>query len=331
MNEARVRAGLLRWYDKNRRKMPWREKTGPYRTWISEIMLQQTQVATVIPYFNRFLKKFPNVRRLAQAPESDVLRMWAGLGYYSRAKNLKRAAEKIVSELNGRFPEDIEGLLQLPGVGPYTAAAVASIAFGKPRELVDGNVARVLARLFALRGNIKSPEVEKRLWETAGRLLDRKRPGDWNQALMEQGALICLPLPDVPKCDRCAVASDCRGLRLGIQETLPETPEKRTPVKLDWTALEITKNSLQLLWRRGEKEKFLRGHWGLPEARHLRSLKPGAALRTISHSITHHRITLRVRKAPAPFGPLPKEAKWVSKRELKRYLVSSLWRKATKK
>jgi A/G-specific adenine glycosylase len=330
MNDTAIRRKLLRWYDKNRRTMPWREHSSAYRTWISEIMLQQTQVATVIPYFERFVKKFKNVEQLAHAKEADVLRLWAGLGYYSRARNLKRAAETIVKDLDGRFPEDIDGLRKLPGIGPYTAAAIASIAFEKPRELVDGNVARVLTRLFGLHGNVKSPAMEKKLWATARRLIHKKRPGDWNQALMEQGALVCLPSPDTPHCNTCALREDCIGLQRGIQDELPEMPSKRPPVHLQWTGLDIGEGARQLLWLRSDKEKFLRGHWGLPESRHLRTAQPGQLIRTITHSITHHRITLSVRKAKAPAGPLPKEAKWVPKRELKRYLVSSLWHKAKK-
>ena len=218
LSKARRRP-LLAWYDAEKRAMPWRLSTDPYRVWVSEIMLQQTTVSTVIPYYGRFLKRFPDVAALAGADEDEVLRLWAGLGYYSRARNLHRAAQAVVSEHGGRLPGTLAGLRSLPGVGRYTAAAVASIAFGLPAELVDGNVIRVYARLFALRGDPKSPALQAKVWALAAEHLDHRRPGDWNQALMELGATVCSPVG--PECGRCPLAEDCLARRRGLQDSIP--------------------------------------------------------------------------------------------------------------
>lgn len=328
MNSSELHRDLLTWYDAHRRRMPWREKTSPYRTWISEIMLQQTQVATVIPYFHRFVKTFPDIRSLARANEEKVLRHWAGLGYYSRARNLRRAAIEMCDRFAGRIPETLEDLKSLPGIGPYTAAAISSIAYGHPHELVDGNVSRVFARLFAERGNVKALSVDKRMWKHAAGLIHRHRPGDWNQAVMELGALICLPLPDSPRCGECPIKKHCLAKRANIQEKLPHMPIQRKPIHLSWTSLDIRKDGKRLLWKRDDNERFLRGHWGLPETRHLKNILASNHLRTVKHSITHHRISLEIRSAPPPTGTLPPQARWVTERTLPRYLVSSLWRKA---
>src|SRR3984885_2087066 len=186
-----IRRKLLEWYRKHKRDLPWRRTQDPYRIWISEVMLQQTRVAAVIPYYERFLTLFPNASALASAAEQNLLAAWAGLGYYSRARNLQKAARAIV-ELP-RFPKDYAALRQLPGVGDYTAAAVASIAFGAPHAVLEGNVLRVLSRLVAERGDIKSQVVRRSLGALAETLLDRRRPGEFNQALMELGATVCLP------------------------------------------------------------------------------------------------------------------------------------------
>jgi A/G-specific adenine glycosylase len=190
---AAIRRRLLEWYQKHKRDLPWRRTRDPYGIWISEIMLQQTRAAAVIPYYERFLALFPDAPALASAPEQDLLAAWAGLGYYARARNLQKAARLIV-ELP-RFPSDYAGLRQLPGVGDYTAAAVASIAFGKPHAVLDGNVLRVLSRMVAEQGDIKSPAVRRGLATLADKLLHRARPGEFNQALMELGATVCVPKP----------------------------------------------------------------------------------------------------------------------------------------
>src|SRR5580700_932140 len=206
-NLAGIRRRLLAWYGKHKRDLPWRRTEDPYRIWISEIMLQQTRVAAVIPYYERFLALFPDVSALASAPEQDLLAAWAGLGYYSRARNLQKAARAIV-EL-AQFPTDYAALRDLPGVGDYTAAAVASIAFGMPHAALDGNVLRVLSRVAAERGDIKSQVVRRRLGALADTLLDRRRPGEFNQAMMELGATVCLPKQ--PMCVRCPIQLHCQG------------------------------------------------------------------------------------------------------------------------
>lgn len=324
---SKFRESALSWYGKNRRRLPWREKPSPYRTWVSEIMLQQTQVATVIPYFERFLKRFPDISSLAKAREEEVLSLWAGLGYYSRGRNLLRAARKVSAEFGGRLPETLESLKQLPGVGRYTAAAVASIAFGRPHAVLDGNVARVLSRLFALRGEIKSAGMQKKLWALAEACLKKSAPGDWNQAMMELGALVCLPQPEEPRCPACPLVRFCAARRAGLENTLPRAAARKAPVELSWTAYLVERKGKVLLWKRGAAERFLPGHWGLPEARHLPAALAGEPLRTIRHSITHHKIALRVLKAAAP-EKLPKGARWTPRSELNNLLVSSLWKKA---
>ncbi|MBI5597154.1 MAG: A/G-specific adenine glycosylase [Elusimicrobia bacterium] len=324
MSDAALRRRLLAWYDAHRRPLPWRSSKDPYRVWLSEIMLQQTTVAAVIPYYERFLSRFPDVRALASADEDEVLRLWAGLGYYSRARNLLAAAREVARR-GGAFPEDPEGLRALPGVGRYTAGAVASIAFSKKTPLVDGNVARVFARLFAMRGDPKSPAFQKRAWARADALVDARRPGDWNQALMELGATVCLPA--LPSCPSCPLAPACRAKALGLQESLPRQTERKAPVPLRWTALVVRDGGRLLLWRRDAHERLLPGHWGLPEARHLPGTAPGRLLGRLTHSITHHRISVSIHEAERP-ARLPPAARWTTPREAREMLVSSLWRKA---
>jgi len=319
-----LQRALLAWYDAHKRSMPWRDRVTPYRTWVSEIMLQQTTVAAATPYFGRFIARFPTVESLAAASEEDVLKQWAGLGYYSRARNLRKAAQKIVAEHGGRFPSDFDVILDLPGVGRYTAGAIASIAFGKPYPVLDGNVARVFARLFGIFDDVKAAATQKALWAQAESLVDEERPGDWNQALMELGATICLP--ESPRCGECPLAERCAARARGVQDELPNTGKRRAPVDLAWTCLWIEDAGRVLLWRRSERERFLRGHWALPEARHLRA-RPGELLKTVRHTITHHRITVEVRRAQAPRA-LPPAAEWVESGRLKERLVSSLWLKS---
>ncbi len=224
------RRQLLDWFRQFQRDLPWRRTKDPYRIWISEIMLQQTRVATVIPYYERFLARFPDVRALAVAPEEDVLRLWSGLGYYSRARNLQKAAKQIVVRHGGEFPREEDAVLALPGIGSYTAAAILSIAFGAKQAVLDGNVARVLARLGALRGDARESRQWKSLQEMASRFLDSKSPGDWNQAMMELGAVVCTPR--APQCLLCPVAKFCRARKLGEPESFPEKRKKREAVQI---------------------------------------------------------------------------------------------------
>src|ERR1035438_6680659 len=193
------RRDLLHWYRRHHRQLPWRATRDPYRIWVSEIMLQQTRVETVLPYYARWLRAFPTVHALAQAKDDRVLKLWEGLGYYSRARNLHRAARIVVREYDGKLPRTANGLRQLPGIGRYTAGAIASIAFGERVPLVDGNVARVFARIFAITTNVKAPRTMDKLWQLAEQLIPDRDPGDFNQALMELGALVCTPKN--PRCD----------------------------------------------------------------------------------------------------------------------------------
>ncbi len=231
---AEIRKRLLSWFRKYRRELPWRLNKDPYRIWVSEIMLQQTRVAAVIPYYERFLERFPDIRALAEAPEEEVLRLWSGLGYYSRARNLKRAARQIVTAHEGEFPRTAVEALALPGIGSYTAAAILSIAFGAKHGVLDGNVARVLARLDAIRGDLRENGRWRSLQQSADALLDLKSPSDWNEAMMELGAMICTPRS--PQCLLCPVAEFCRARQLGLTEVIPEKRKKGATVEITLAA-----------------------------------------------------------------------------------------------
>ena len=227
---ATFRKQLLTWFRQFQRDLPWRRTKDPYRIWISEIMLQQTRVAAVIPYYERFLARFPNVRALAEAPQQEVLRLWSGLGYYSRARNLQKAAQQIVAQHGGEFPSEEEAVLALSGIGPYTGAAILSIAFGAKHAVLDGNVARVLARLGAIRGDLRESRRWRSLQSTAQEFLDPIAPGDWNQAMMELGAVVCTPRS--PQCLLCPVAKFCRARQSGDPESFPEMRKKRDAVQI---------------------------------------------------------------------------------------------------
>ena len=212
---------LLDWYDQNARDLPWRLEKDPYKIWLSEIMLQQTRADTVIRYYLTFLERFPTVNALAGADAVEVLKLWEGLGYYSRARNLLKAAKQVAE--SGGFPRDVKGLQKLPGVGEYTAGAIASIAFGLPEPAIDGNQIRVLSRAFGVRVNAASPEGKRALREAALSQIPPERPGDFNQAMMGLGALICTPRPN---CETCPVRDECDALRAGDAQTLPVLPPK---------------------------------------------------------------------------------------------------------
>jgi A/G-specific adenine glycosylase len=219
------RQELLAWFRQYQRELPWRRSKDPYRIWLSEIMLQQTRVAAVIPYYQRFLRRFPDIHTLAAVPQEEVLRLWSGLGYYSRARNLQRAAQEIVARHGGVFPRAEKDALGLPGIGSYTAAAILSIAYGAKHAVLDGNVARVLARLFAVQGDLRDAERWRSLQESANALLDPESPGDWNQAVMELGATLCTP--QSPQCLLCPVAQFCQARQLGLADLLPARRKKR--------------------------------------------------------------------------------------------------------
>lgn len=232
---SRFRKNLLSWFAQFQRDLPWRRTKDPYRVWLSEIMLQQTRVTAVIPYYERFLEHFPDVKALAEAGEEEVLRLWGGLGYYSRARNLQKAARQIVAEHNAHFPDSGEKALTLPGIGPYTAAAILSIAYGKKLAVLDGNVARVIARLGAIRGDLRAGSRWEKLQETADHLLAPHAPGDWNQAMMELGATLCTPR--APQCLLCPVNEFCEGRKLGLADVIPEKRRKRLTVEITLASL----------------------------------------------------------------------------------------------
>lgn len=222
---------LLNWYDAHRRDLPWRFTRDPYRIWLSEIMLQQTRAETVRAYYSRFLDLFPTVEALAGAPQEQVLKAWEGLGYYSRARNLHRAAQAVVQEHGGRFPDSVEGLLKLPGVGPYTAGAIASIAFGRPAPAVDGNVYRVASRYFGVRRDIGDPAAQREIRALVQAALPQDRPGDFNQAVMDLGSALCIPLR--PRCDQCPLSDSCDAYAEGDADVLPIHEKKSPPRRVE--------------------------------------------------------------------------------------------------
>ncbi|HEV2689448.1 MAG TPA: A/G-specific adenine glycosylase [Bryobacteraceae bacterium] len=261
---------LLAWYDQHARRLPWREDRDPYRVWVSEIMLQQTRVAAVLEHYRRFLKKFPTVRKLAAARESSVLAAWSGLGYYRRARMLHAAAKRVVKRYQAEFPPNSEGLRQLPGIGRYTAAAIASIAYDEPVAAVDGNVERVLERMSGKR------LTGEQTWNTANHLLDPARSGDFNQAMMELGATICLPRQ--PQCLLCPVSEFCaaRG-ELEAKEARPQQRKRKIFFGL------ARRSGHVLLVQRDKKESLMPGMWELPQ---LRSRASAKRLLSLRHSIT---------------------------------------------
>jgi len=252
---------LMKWYQKNKREMPWRGSENPYSIWISEIMLQQTQVETVRPYFERFIEKFPTVTALAKADQQTVLKLWEGLGYYSRARNLHQAAKLIDSEYNGRLPESFDELLKIPGFGPYTSAAVASIAFHQSVPVIDGNVFRVFARLTEMSLEISKPQTRKHVFENLEKVIPKKSPGNFNQAIMELGAIICKPKN--PKCFECPVKEYCSAFQnektglYPVKKKAPERPHKQIAVGI------VEKNGMVLIAKRRENQ-MLGGLWEFP-------------------------------------------------------------------
>ena len=312
-----LRVRLLEWYDRNKRDLPWRRTRDAYAIWLSEVMLQQTQVATVIPYWQRFLTRFPTVEALAAAPLDDVLAAWKGLGYYSRARNLHRAAQEIVSRFGGRLPSTADELLTLPGFGRYTAGAVASIAFGEQAPLVDGNVARVLSRLFEVEGLPGDRAREAQLWTLATGLVRGERPGDFNQALMEHGATVCRP--ESPLCLLCPVRGACGAFRHGRVDELPPARVRATPRRLT-LALAVWPHEDTLLFARRAQKGLFAGLWELPaaevqpeasDADAAASLSKAlgieltakATLGTVRRQLTHRALTLRLLRVCGPQRP----------------------------
>ncbi len=305
--------------------MPWRETSDPYRIWVSEVMLQQTQVATATPYYERFVARFPDVEALARADRGGVLALWSGLGYYQRARHLHEAAGIVVREHGGRVPSDPRAFAALPGVGRYTLGAVLSMGFGLPWPVLDGNVARVLARLMAQPLAVKRPVDARQLWALAEGLLPRARggpggsggPGEWNQALMELGALVCTPR--APRCEICPLRTHCRARALGVQDSLPPVVARRSPMRVRRAVACVRHRGRLLVVKR--EGAHLNGLWEPPGVELERGEDAGAALaerlkplgvraRLVDsgardrHTITHHDITVEVwegkLREPAP-------------------------------
>ncbi len=337
---------LLDWYRANKRDLPWRRTTDPYRIWISETLLQQTQVTTVIPYYERFLAHFPTVQALAAAPLDDVLKTWEGAGYYARARNLHRAAKEIVEQYGGKLPDTVDELLKLPGIGRYTAGAIASIAFSRDAPILDGNVIRVLCRYFGIREDIRDNSTRDELWELSTELVPHGEASDFNQALMDHGATICTPRK--PRCLLCPVMRGCVARQEGIQEQLP-VKRKKKPNPHYIIGVGIIWKRGSILIQQRKPEGLLGGLWEFPGGK----LEPGESLSdcvhrevkeelgievkvgeefaAVDHGYTHFSITMHAFSCEYLSGrPRPVSAtayKWVKPGELEKYAFPAANRK----
>lgn len=339
---------LLPWFDENARDLPWRRTVDPYAIWVSEIMLQQTQVGTVIPYWERWMRALPDIRSLANAKPEKIHKLWEGLGYYTRVRNMQRAAQQVIEEHGGVFPSAYEQVLALPGVGRYTAGAICSIAFNQPTPILDGNVIRVLSRVFMVRGDAREKRVNARLWAIAADLVQtaerEHRPGAnrcsrLNQSLMELGALICTPR--TPACPRCPLSALCQARRRGRVAEFPQ-PRKRPQTEHHHAAAFVVRNGDNFLVRQ-RPAGTANGHlWEFPGgnlngadvatlARSILKVRPGGMshLLTVKHSITRFRITLDAWELHFNNGRLPvlPAGAWVTRTELDRLALPSAHRK----
>ncbi len=330
-----LRAGLLRWYHRNRRDLPWRRAGDAYAVWVSEVMLQQTRVATVLPYYERFMTRFPDVAGLARAEEEQVLAVWSGLGYYRRARALREGAIAVMERHGGRVPGDPEALRALPGIGRYTAGAIASIGFDRAEPVLDGNVRRVLSRIFA-------EERDARLWEIAGQLVRGRRPGDLNQALMELGALVCTPR--TPSCSACPAAKHCAALASGDPAGYPRPRPRPAAVEVR-VAVAVCRRAGRILLERPVEGNPFRGRWDLPavevkgeeagpalerslEARGLAVATRGPVGRT-RHGILNRRLLLTIMSCSLRRGRVAgtDAFRWADPRALDEVAVSGATRK----
>lgn len=345
------RQRLLTWYGKHARDLPWRQAEGlandPYCVWVSEVMLQQTQVETVRSYFKRFLEAFPTVADLAAADEQEVLRLWEGLGYYRRARSLHAAAKQVVDEHAGQMPRDVETLLTLSGVGRYTAGAIVSIAYDKPAPILEANTIRLFTRLVAYEGKPTSAAGQRRLWGVAEEVLPQKEVARFNQALMELGSLVCTPTN--PKCEACPAEKLCQARADGVIETLGPTTTKLKFTDAREAAVVVRKGNEVLLRQCAEGERWA-GLWDFPRfeleaegplfaaeelAKKVRSqtgiaCDPGALITTIKHGVTRFRITLECYEANHTGGRLKKPARWIKPAELSDLPLSVTGRKLAK-
>jgi A/G-specific adenine glycosylase len=339
---SRLSSKLLAWYHANKRTLPWRghASRSAYAVWVSEIMLQQTRVEAVIPYFERWMRLFPTVQELANASEQDVLNAWEGLGYYSRARNLHKAAKIVTHQYNGQIPRDLEKLRELPGIGRYTLGAIASIAFGMDLPALDGNIKRVYARMFDLTEPVDTSTGEKILWELAEKHLPRGYAGDYNQALMDLGATICIPKN--PRCLICPVMKLCKARQNGTQNQRPvKTPKKSVPHYVNAAAVIIERNKVLLVQR--PSQGLLGGMWEFPNGRvdgdpvaglpkalkvgynlRLRVNHKQEALGIVEHAYSHFSVTVHV--FPCDLVAIPRETKlkWVSLNNLDAYPMGKI-------
>lgn len=337
---------LLAWYARHKRDLPWRRTRDPYRIWLSEILLQQTRVEAVIPYYTKFLARFPDVLTLANAPLDDVLKTWEGAGYYARARNLHRAAQFVANERGGKFPRTVAGLLELPGIGRYTAGAIASIAFKVNTPVVDGNVVRVLCRYFGIRDDPKASATQERLWNIAAELLPEGQAREFNQALMELGATICLPKN--PRCLLCPVQTDCVARQQGLQNVLPlKRAKKELPHKI--IAAGVIYKKGRILIQQRLNEGLLGGLWEFPGgkveagesleecvAREVReelgiAVRVGNEIIAVEHAYSHFSITLHAFHCDFVSGRIKMASaqkwKWVKPGELEQYAFPAANRK----
>ena len=324
LSPAKFRRALLGWYDRSQRDLPWRRTNDPWAIHVSEIMLQQTRVAAVLPYYERFLARYPTPEAFAQASESEILACWAGLGYYSRARNLQKAAAHIA--LSGRYPRDYPDIRALPGVGDYTASAIGSIAFGHARAAVDGNVLRVFARMTAERADPRARTAWERLTATAQALIDPRRPGDFNQALMELGAMVCPPRN--PHCAACPVSRWCEAHALGLQHQVPLKSPKQPSMDVVRRLLVIQRDGALLLRRVAAGSRRLAGFWDLPEPEQI----PGARIRKkvaeFRHTIVNTNHRCQVSLASPGRRAMPPELHWTPLTDLSSLPLSTMARKA---
>ncbi len=301
---------LLRWFYQHQRDLPWRRERTPYRVWVSEVMLQQTQVRTVIPFFERWLKRFPHVSALAEAPLDEVLKAWEGLGYYRRARLLHAGAQEVAKDYEGHLPERYEELLGLPGVGTYTAAAIASLAFGEDVLAVDGNVKRVAARLFALPGVVAEKEAKKTLLPH----LPRGQAGAFNEALMELGATVCTPKS--PLCSNCPISKDCLAFQRGDVSSFPEPKKKKKVPHVKRYAL-VYERGDSLCLRQRSQDEMLGGLWGFPL---VDDAPTGERLEEVQHAYTHFKITV----TPVLVEDEPEQSEAISPTSLPELALSKL-------
>ena len=334
---------LLAWYDAHARSLPWRGIHDPYRTWVSETMLQQTRVETVLAYYERFLQRFPTVKALAAAPEDDVLKLWEGLGYYRRARNLHRGAQQVMEEFGGVMPSAVEQLRKIHGVGEYTAGAIASIAFDQPVPAVDGNVIRVVSRFRGIRENVGAPSVRRQLTAEAAALVPEERPGDFNQALMDLGSAVCVP--GTPSCERCPLQELCDACREGDAEELPLLPRKNPPRVIDYYLCLIFSGRRVLMRQR--TEAMLQGLWIFPllEEHREPAQLPGLIRRSLGlttgpaepmgearHIFTHQvwRMKLYALYAPEDAAP-PAGWRWITLQDMDALTIPTAVRVAAHK